>query len=149
MRKLLVLGAAMVALFSLVTIAQGGESNDDAHIWFFGECQNSPDSADGNSPNGLFLGGGCRGIGLFVGNWDKYSIADAIEYEAMDEFGGYWAVEYLKAINLFGGQNEIGSDYGCDYYEEESSVTPAVYEIGGLWIALFSIEPCNGYYYIE
>ncbi|MGD9934891.1 MAG: hypothetical protein AB7T37_14415 [Dehalococcoidia bacterium] len=146
MRKFLVLGAAMVALFSLVTIAQGGDDSDGAHIWFFGDCEVNPDTSDGNSASGLFLGSGCRGIGIFSGDWDNYSIADRVAYEAMDEFGGYWYVEYLKAINLIGGGTTIGEGYGCDY-EEETSLTPSVYNMGGLWIALFSVEPCNGYYY--
>ena len=146
MRKFLVLGAAIVAVFSLVAIAQGDSYNEDAHVWFFGDCQINPDSADGASTSGLFLGGGCRGIGLFVGDWDNSSIASEVAYQAMGEFGGYWYVEYLKAINIFGGEKVIGSGYGC-YDDEETNITPSVYNIGGLWIALFSVEPCNGYYY--
>ena len=146
MRKFLVLGAALVALFSLVTIAQGDNHNEDAHVWFFGDCQVLPDSQDGSAGSASFLGNGCRGIGIFVHDWDNSSIASEIAYQAMDEFGGYWGVEYLKAINLFGGENVVGSDYGC-YDEEPTSLTPSVSSIGGLWIALFSVEPCNGYYY--
>lgn len=138
MRKLLVLGAALVALLSLVSIAQGLNGNDEAHIWFFGNCEQENDSV----PTSLFLGDGCRGIGLFVGDWDKESIAEAITDEAYDEFGGYWYVEHLKALNLFGGDVQYGSNYGCYYDSEETSIEPQ--SIGyGLWIAIFSVEPCG------
>lgn len=145
MRKFMILGAAIVALFSLVTIAQGNSQNESAHVWFFGDCEVNPDTSDGNSASGLFLGGGCRGIGIFVGDWNPDGIAEEITDEAYDEFGGLWGVEYLKAVNLIGGDHVLLSGWGC-YDEEVTSLTPSVYNMGGLWIALFSIEPCDGYY---
>ena len=70
MRKLLVLGAAMVAILSLATIAQG-EEHESSHIWFFGECENQYDSPyyDSSVSGASFLGHGCRGIGIFAGQW--------------------------------------------------------------------------------
>ena len=145
MRKFLVLGTAVVALLSLVTIAQGTDSNEDAHIWFFGNCEVQPDFNDSNSASTLFLGNGCRGIGLFVGDWDNYSIADAVAYEAMNRFGGQWYVEYLKALNILGGGTTIGNEYECG--EPDTSVEPAVINhLGGLWIAFFTVDVCEGYY---
>ena len=71
MRKLLTLGAAAIAMLSLVSIAQGINSDDESHIWFFGDCQNpydSPDFSDADSGGGSFFGSACRGIGLFLGD---------------------------------------------------------------------------------
>jgi len=140
MRKLLVLGAAIVAILSLATIAQG-EQSEGAHVWFFGNCENQYDSPY-NSVNtaSSFLGGGCRGIGVFAGKWDKESIAEQVSYEAMEEFGGYWEVDYLKAINIFGGPPQVGVEYGCG--AAPVAVSPQTLG-GGLWIAIFSVIPCE------
>ncbi|MGD9934630.1 MAG: hypothetical protein AB7T37_13065 [Dehalococcoidia bacterium] len=142
MRKLLVLGAAIVAVLSLATIAQGTEY-ESSHVWFFGDCENQYDSPDYDSSvtGASFLGGGCRGIGIFSGEWDKESIAGYVTYEAMEEFGGYWEVDYLKAINIFGGPPVTGATYGCGS-QDPYSVTSQGFG-GGLWIAIFSVEPCE------
>ncbi|MEZ4480890.1 MAG: hypothetical protein R3B97_07000 [Dehalococcoidia bacterium] len=142
MRKLLVLGAAMVAILSLATIAQG-EEHESSHIWFFGECENQYDSPyyDSSVTGASFLGGGCRGIGIFSGKWDKESIAEEVSYEAMEEFGGYWEVDYLKAINIFGGESQPGVDYGCEGSNPNSVQINTGF--GGLWIAIFSVVPCE------
>ena len=140
MRKLLVLGAAIVAVLSLATIAQG-QDYDDSHVWFFGNCDNQYEEPDTITSSSLFLGGSCRGIGIFLGDWDPSSIASRVSYEAMDEFGGNWEVDYLKAINIFGGPPAPGSDYGCGP-QSGSALTPVSIG-GGLWIAIFSVVACE------
>ncbi len=145
MRKLLVLGAALVALLSLVSIAQGINGEDEAHIWFFGNCEEQQDSPyyEFSVSGASFFGGGCRGIGLFIGgSWDRYQIAGEAAYEASERFGGAWQVDYLKAINLAGGETAVGVSYGCESYNDPFAVAPA--SVGfGLWIALFSVVPCE------
>ena len=134
MRKLLVLGAALVALLSLVSIAQGANGEDESHIWFFGDCNNpydGTDSSPADSGGGSFFGDGCRGIGIFTGDWDHEGIADEVTNVASRRFGGPWAVEYLKTVNLFAGETQVGSGYLCGGVPfSVESVSPAPSAMG-------------------
>jgi hypothetical protein len=157
-RQLILLTIAITALVGIAAVASAQEPNGEefhhSFIIFLGDCEGFGGGGGGGIAEASVGSlNGCFGFGVFFGLWDEESMPLEIQYEAEEELGGFWRVGHLKAFNLahrgnpiIGGMNGGGSGYECPAQTgvEAAQSIPAG-ELWGVWIAFFTVEPCDIY----
>ena len=86
----------------------------------------------------------CRGVGLFWGDWNHYTLPGGIAYEAAHEFGGPWRVEKLKAYDLVHGEVAVGVIYECTSNSSQLAAQQVSFGYIAFWVAYFEVAPCFG-----